>query len=404
DAPAIAATAAGAGAGAGARPQAPRAAHPGPGARGAGPRGRVRDPSPPPPPAGVPRRTPGKGVLPTSFGLEDQVILHWLATEGLNVDVVTLDTGRLFAETYDLWAATERRYGLRIRAIHPQTAELEALVAKQGINGFYDSREARLNCCHVRKVEPLNRALAGATGWIAALRADPSSHPHGLALRRAAATSGRWIRPASGATCSSSARCSTGRASRCSPARPPTTCRSTRCTPRASSRSGARRARGRSLPASRSAPDAGGGSRKTRRNAGCTSLRRSQASSIGRAQPIADSGLGEDVVRPLGIGLDLLPQLPHVDPQILRVGEIVPQRAEQEPVGEHLAGVLHQHAQEIVLLGRELHLAVAHLDDAPHQVDRKVAGPEDRALAVRLQLVAQGGAHAGEQLVHAERL
>ena len=104
-------------------------------------------------------------MFTTSFGLEDQVLTHQLCRESdADVEIATLDTGRLFPQTYDLWAETERRYGRRIRAFYPQTDSLEALVAKQGINGFYDSRDARLSCCHVRKVEPLNRALAGAQG------------------------------------------------------------------------------------------------------------------------------------------------------------------------------------------------------------------------------------------------
>jgi len=64
----------------------------------------------------------------------------------------------------------------------PQTDRLEALVAEQGINGFYHSREARVSCCHVRKVEPLNRALAGAQGWITGLRADQSNNRSNIAL------------------------------------------------------------------------------------------------------------------------------------------------------------------------------------------------------------------------------
>ena len=128
------------------------------------------------------REVAGKIVFTTSFGLEDQVITHLLCEHGIEVDIATLDTGRLFPETYDLWAETERRYGVRIRAVYPQTADLEALVATQGINGFYDSREARLACCHARKVAPLHRAVAGATGWIAGLRAEQSSHRQSMAV------------------------------------------------------------------------------------------------------------------------------------------------------------------------------------------------------------------------------
>src|SRR5712671_6812746 len=117
----------------------------------------------------------GAIVFTTSFGLEDQVILHHICDAGLDIDVITLDTGRLFPETYTVWEETERRYGCRIRAIYPHQAALEDLIAVQGINGFYRTREARIACCDVRKVEPLARALAGAQGWITGLRADQSA-------------------------------------------------------------------------------------------------------------------------------------------------------------------------------------------------------------------------------------
>src|SRR5690348_12637856 len=128
------------------------------------------------------REVSGKIVFTTSFGLEDQAILELIAGHDLEIDVVTLDTGRLFAETYDLWARTERQYGRRIRAIYPREDELERLVERIGINGFYESREARRNCCHVRKVEPLARALAGSRGWITGLRADQSLERQAMGL------------------------------------------------------------------------------------------------------------------------------------------------------------------------------------------------------------------------------
>ncbi len=118
----------------------------------------------------------GRLAFTTSFGLEDQVILHMICEAGLDIDLVTLDTGRLFPQTYTAWEETEARYGRRIRAIYPRHDALEALVQAQGINGFYGSREARAACCDVRKVEPLGRALAGAAGWITGLRADQSAH------------------------------------------------------------------------------------------------------------------------------------------------------------------------------------------------------------------------------------
>ena len=128
------------------------------------------------------REITGRIVFTTSFGLEDQAILHLLAEQDGDIDVVTLDTGRLFPETYVLWAQVERRYGRRIRAVHPRHGDLEALVERHGINGFYDSRAARMACCAVRKVEPLNRALADARAWIAGLRADQSAHRQDMAL------------------------------------------------------------------------------------------------------------------------------------------------------------------------------------------------------------------------------
>ena len=118
----------------------------------------------------------GRAVFTTSFGLEDQALAHAIAVSKAPIAIVTLDTGRLFAETYDVWAATEDRYGLRIAAFAPRADALEALVNRQGINGFRASVDARKACCGVRKVEPLARALAGAAGWVTGLRAGQSQH------------------------------------------------------------------------------------------------------------------------------------------------------------------------------------------------------------------------------------
>jgi phosphoadenosine phosphosulfate reductase len=122
------------------------------------------------------REIDGTVVFTHGFGVEGQLIFHWICERGLDIDVVTLDTGRLFPETYALWAETERRYGRRIRAIYPNAGALERLVAKQGIDGIYDSKQARLSCCDVRKSKPLDRALAGAAAWITGLRADQNSN------------------------------------------------------------------------------------------------------------------------------------------------------------------------------------------------------------------------------------
>ncbi|MBY0363777.1 MAG: phosphoadenylyl-sulfate reductase [Phreatobacter sp.] len=116
----------------------------------------------------------GRIVFTTSFGLEDQVITHLIASAGLAVDIATIDTGRLFAETYEVWARTEERYGLRIRSVHPDADGLATLLAAQGVNGFYASVAARKACCETRKVVPLGHLLAGAAAWVTGLRADQS--------------------------------------------------------------------------------------------------------------------------------------------------------------------------------------------------------------------------------------
>ena len=116
----------------------------------------------------------GRIVFTTSFGIEDQAIAHSIFTAGLEIDVVTFDTGRLFPETIVLWDDTERFYGRRIRGLSPDRESVEGIVAHDGVNGFRRSVEARLACCAVRKVEPLTRALAGASAWITGLRADQS--------------------------------------------------------------------------------------------------------------------------------------------------------------------------------------------------------------------------------------
>ena len=125
---------------------------------------------------------PGRVVFTTSLGLEDQVITHLIASARLDIAFATLDTGRLFPETHTLWQETEARYGVKIAAFWPESTAVEKLVAARGINGFYKSVEARKACCDVRKVAPLSRALAGASGWVTGLRADQSDHRGALAF------------------------------------------------------------------------------------------------------------------------------------------------------------------------------------------------------------------------------
>lgn len=116
----------------------------------------------------------GKVVFSSSLGQEDQVITHFIAEKNLPIQIFSLDTGRLFPETLDLLARTENKYGLKIKVFYPERPSLENLVHKTGINGFYESVENRKQCCFVRKVEPLKRALAGNSIWVTGLRAEQS--------------------------------------------------------------------------------------------------------------------------------------------------------------------------------------------------------------------------------------
>lgn len=118
----------------------------------------------------------GRVVFTTSLGIEDQVITAEIGTHRLPIDVVTLQTGRLFPETLALIDETESQYDIRIARYEPEKADIDAYVAKYGMNGFYESVEARHACCGVRKLKPLARALAGATIWITGLRRGQSAN------------------------------------------------------------------------------------------------------------------------------------------------------------------------------------------------------------------------------------
>jgi phosphoadenosine phosphosulfate reductase len=112
----------------------------------------------------------------SSFGEEDQVITHIIAKQRLDINIFTLDTGRLFQETYDLIELTRSAYKLNIDILFPEQKEVEQYVKNKGINGFYDSVENRKECCAIRKVHSLNRALAGADIWITGLRKSQSAN------------------------------------------------------------------------------------------------------------------------------------------------------------------------------------------------------------------------------------
>lgn len=120
------------------------------------------------------RRYPGKVTFSTSFSIEDQVIADHILRAALPVSIFTLDTGRLFAETYSVWSATNDKYGTRVQAYYPDRDLLEAFLNHKGPNAFYESVANRKECCHIRKVEPLKRALQGQEVWVTGLRAEHS--------------------------------------------------------------------------------------------------------------------------------------------------------------------------------------------------------------------------------------
>ncbi|MVN92860.1 phosphoadenylyl-sulfate reductase [Mucilaginibacter aquatilis] len=119
---------------------------------------------------------PGQVVFSTSFGWEDQVISHMIFANNLPIKVFTLETGRLFPETYYVWNRTMEMYEKPIHAYYPQHEALEQMVNTKGPSSFYESVENRKECCGIRKIEPLRRALAGNQCWITGIRAEQSAN------------------------------------------------------------------------------------------------------------------------------------------------------------------------------------------------------------------------------------
>lgn len=125
----------------------------------------------------------GKIVFSTSFGIEDQVVSHAIFSQNIkNIEVFTLDTGRLFPETYAVWDKTLLQYSAKIKSYYPNAEDAETFVNHNGINAFYNSVELRKQCCGIRKVVPLKRALQGAAIWITGLRAEQSENRNALEL------------------------------------------------------------------------------------------------------------------------------------------------------------------------------------------------------------------------------
>lgn len=110
----------------------------------------------------------------SSLGEEDQVLTHMLSLEAPQVGIFTLDTGRLFPETYELMAKIQKRYPMSFKIYSPDAQAVEAMVLSKGVNLFYESIENRKLCCSLRKVEPLKRALKDVDAWISGIRKEQS--------------------------------------------------------------------------------------------------------------------------------------------------------------------------------------------------------------------------------------
>jgi phosphoadenosine phosphosulfate reductase len=129
-------------------------------------------------------------VFASSLGAEDMVLTDLILRDSLNIEIFSLDTGRLPAETYALMDAVQKRYKLKLKLYYPRHEALETWTRENGINAFYDSVELRKACCQIRKVEPLQRALAGKKAWITGQRAQQSATRDGLPARQFDAANG----------------------------------------------------------------------------------------------------------------------------------------------------------------------------------------------------------------------
>ena len=123
-----------------------------------------------------------KAVFTSSFGAEDMVITHLISKLDLNVEIATLDTGRLHQATYDFIDRAVKFYGLNLKSYFPEASEVEEMVNKSGYNLFYYSQENRKFCCNIRKVNPLEKVLAGKEAWITGLRAEQNKFRQNLGI------------------------------------------------------------------------------------------------------------------------------------------------------------------------------------------------------------------------------
>ncbi len=113
---------------------------------------------------------PGKVKLGSSLGLEDQVITHMIATEKIGIGIFTLDTGRMFQETYSLIDRTREKYGIPVEVVFPDSRDVEKMVNEHGANLFYESVKNRMLCCRIRKTEPSRRVLKWLDAWVTGIR------------------------------------------------------------------------------------------------------------------------------------------------------------------------------------------------------------------------------------------
>jgi phosphoadenosine phosphosulfate reductase len=125
---------------------------------------------------------PGAVAFSTSFGQEDQVITDAIFRNSIDIRVFTLDTGRLFQETYGLMDETRAQYGKPIQVYFPDAAQVEKLVTEKGFHSFYESVEDRKECCNFRKVIPLKRALQNTNVWVTGLRAEQSANRQSMRI------------------------------------------------------------------------------------------------------------------------------------------------------------------------------------------------------------------------------
>jgi phosphoadenosine phosphosulfate reductase len=123
---------------------------------------------------------PEKILFTTSLGIEDQVITHEIFRNDIKIKIATLDTGRLFPQTYDVLSSTIIKYNKKIDIYFPEYEAVEKLVTEKGPYSFYQSVENRKECCRIRKIQPLNRALNGIECWISGIRADQSENRNNM--------------------------------------------------------------------------------------------------------------------------------------------------------------------------------------------------------------------------------